>query len=285
MYSRAILGVLVSGSLLILGFQNPEEDQQPLTKIALREVGHQLLLSNEDSTSLVSPVLEKGNNNYRVSFQKALSIAPENLVAVMNNSLQKANLPEEYIVEVVQCSDDEVAYSYAFSSDEEKYFIPCGTRNLPEDCYALDVKFAQQSASFLGNPLLLILFIISLLAFTIEFMFHKRKQNEIVLNGPIDYTPIGSFRLYPEQNILVKEAEEIQLSIKECQLLTIFASKPNQVIKREELTKRVWEDNGVVVGRSLDTYISKLRKKLKEDTRLKITNVHGVGYKLEELEH
>jgi len=45
--------------------------------------------------------------------------------------------------------------------------------------------------------------------------------------------------------------------------------------------KKVWEDNGVFVGRSLDTYISKLRKKLKDDDSIKLTNVHGVGYKLE----
>jgi DNA-binding response OmpR family regulator len=45
--------------------------------------------------------------------------------------------------------------------------------------------------------------------------------------------------------------------------------------------KRVWEDNGVFVGRSLDTYISKLRKKLLADDAIKLTNIHGVGYKLE----
>ena len=65
------------------------------------------------------------------------------------------------------------------------------------------------------------------------------------------------------------------------ELLTIFVGRPNQVIKRDELIKRVWEDHGVFVGRSLDTYISKLRKKIKEDPSLKLTNIHGVGYKLE----
>ena len=79
----------------------------------------------------------------------------------------------------------------------------------------------------------------------------------------------------------MKEAIEINLSKKECELLAIFIAKPNQIIKRDELTKKVWEDNGVFVGRSLDTYISKLRKKLKDDTSIKLTNVHGIGYKLE----
>ena len=64
-------------------------------------------------------------------------------------------------------------------------------------------------------------------------------------------------------------------------MLELFVASPNQVIKRDELTKKVWEDHGVIVGRSLDTYISKLRKKLKDDTSIKLTNVHGIGYKLE----
>ena len=71
------------------------------------------------------------------------------------------------------------------------------------------------------------------------------------------------------------------LSKKECELLYIFSQKPNEIITRDELTKKVWEDHGVFVGRSLDTYISKLRKLIKEDPNLKITNIHGVGYSLE----
>ena len=108
----------------------------------------------------------------------------------------------------------------------------------------------------------------------------KQKSRKTPNTVKVQYEVIGSFRFYPEQNKLVKEAEEIALSKKECELLTLFIQKPNVLIKREELTKRVWEDNGVIVGRSLDTYISKLRKKLQSDTSIKLVNVHGVGYKL-----
>ena len=47
------------------------------------------------------------------------------------------------------------------------------------------------------------------------------------------------------------------------------------------MVKQVWEAHGVIVGRSLDTYISKIRKKLKDDDSIKIVNIHGVGYRLE----
>ena len=77
------------------------------------------------------------------------------------------------------------------------------------------------------------------------------------------------------------ETKEINLSKKEVELLTIFVANPNKIIKREELSKQVWEDQGVFVGRSLDTYISKLRKKLSDDETIKLTNIHGIGYNLE----
>lgn len=79
----------------------------------------------------------------------------------------------------------------------------------------------------------------------------------------------------------MQKAKEISLSKKECEFSEIFVANPNQIIKREELTKKVWEDHGVFVGRSLYTYISKLRKKLKDDASIQFINVHGVGYKLE----
>ena len=120
-----------------------------------------------------------------------------------------------------------------------------------------------------------------LFLFVYQLINSKTKIPTKPLKKDEHYLEIGSFKFYPTQNKLVKAAQEIGLSKKECELLSIFIEKPNEIIKRDELIKRVWEDNGVFVGRSLDTFISKLRKKLSEDTSIKLTNVHGVGYKLE----
>jgi DNA-binding response OmpR family regulator len=92
---------------------------------------------------------------------------------------------------------------------------------------------------------------------------------------------IGKFLFYDDRKILIYEFESIPLSDKETRLLKIFASRPNQTISRDQLMKEVWEDEGVIVGRSLDVFVSKLRKKLSKDSNVKLTNVHGLGYKLE----
>ncbi len=247
-------------------------------KVSLREVGNQLLLSNKDSTSLVLPIIELDKLKYKLSFQNQLSFEPTNLVSIVKESFNKAKLPSYYRVEVKKCDDNEVAYSYEVKNNSEKDIIPCGGRVLPINCYSLEVKYTNV---FFYEHMFVVSIVILLIIFLLDYKLSEKKTIKEFVNGVDDVATIGSFQFYPEQNKLVKQATEISLSKKECELLAIFVSKPNEIIKREELTKKVWEDNGVFVGRSLDTYISKLRKKLKEDDTIKITNVHGVGYKLE----
>ncbi|WP_341837298.1 helix-turn-helix domain-containing protein [Chitinophaga pollutisoli] len=64
-------------------------------------------------------------------------------------------------------------------------------------------------------------------------------------------------------------------------MLHIFALTPNVTISRDRLQKEIWEDEGVIVGRSPDMFISKLRKKLDPDPTVKIAVIRGKGYKLE----
>ena len=243
-------------------------------------MGNQLLLSNQDSTSLVLPVIELNESKYQLSFQNELSLTPDYLVSAVEESFQASGLPNYYRVELIQNSDQEVAYSYEMKFDRENSIIPCLSRDLPQSAYTLRVKFTETEPSLISQKALLIApAIVSLLFFA--FPFYKRKQSVEKKEIHQESSPLGMFEFYPTQNKLMNDGLEISLSKKECELLQIFSSRPNQIITREELTKRVWEDNGVFVGRSLDTFISKLRKRLKEDKAIQLTNVHGVGYKLE----
>ncbi|MFK5857214.1 MAG: winged helix-turn-helix domain-containing protein [Bacteroidota bacterium] len=281
--------IIIYSSLFILVFilwissdsWNMEEDASGVAKIALREIGHKLLLADQDSTSLVLPVIKIEESKYKLSFQIQLSIEPDSLVSIVKQSFQKTNLSEYYIVEVIRCSDKEIAYSFKMRNEEEKSIIPCRGRLLPKSCYIIETRFIEKTRFiFNKNILLFFLGLISVI-FLLDLLNKKKKQIPNSESKPQNHFIIGSFIFYSEQNKLVSDTKEISLSQKECELLTIFVTNPNQVIRRDELTKRVWEDNGVIVGRSLDTYISKLRKKFKDDNSTKITNIHGVGYKLE----
>jgi len=184
------------------------------------------------------------------------------------------------LVEVLQCEDKQVAYSYEMKKDVEKDIVPCGGRQLKTACYLVTVRFTKMPKQGQSDSKYIYMLGLSILLL-MAFVIYKRNPKRNPFGHYGNYASIGRFKFYPEQNKLIKEATEISLSKKECELLALFVAEPNQIIKRDTLMKKVWEDNGVIVGRSLDTYISKLRKKLQDDSSIKLTNVHGVGYKLE----
>lgn len=103
-----------------------------------------------------------------------------------------------------------------------------------------------------------------------------KKQEE--KSGKIE---IGSFFFNPEEFLLKGPLGERVLTRKEAGILKLLAEQKNKVIERELIANMVWGDDSYFVGRSLDVFITKLRKYLAEDDSISITNVHGVGFKLE----
>jgi DNA-binding response OmpR family regulator len=72
------------------------------------------------------------------------------------------------------------------------------------------------------------------------------------------------------------------LTSKEAEILRLLYVNRNRILKREEILTRIWGDDDYFMGRSMDVFISKLRKYLKEDPRVQIVNYHGIGFRLEE---
>ena len=61
----------------------------------------------------------------------------------------------------------------------------------------------------------------------------------------------------------------------------LFVTHANQILERSTIIEKVWADEGVLVGRSVDMFVSRLRKMLKDDPTIQIVAVHGIGYRLE----
>ncbi len=243
-------------------------------KVVLRAVGHDLLLQHKDSTSLVLPIKKLEENKYELSFQKQLEINPDGLLKNIFKNFKNTNLPKNYIIEVRNCLTSEVMYSYQIKTAKEKNIIPCRGRNLPLDCYIIQVIFEKNIKKKTAFLWLLPIILIGLL------LLRKRKITKESSKNK-DYIPLGKYHFYENQNSLIIRDITINLTKKECEIISILSENKNQVVKRELLVKEVWEDNGVIVGRSLDAFISKLRKKFEHDNNVNIVNVHGVGYKLE----
>jgi DNA-binding response OmpR family regulator len=119
-----------------------------------------------------------------------------------------------------------------------------------------------------------------------EIPGQQNRQPDLPVEAIIQEVPtptgiaIGNLLFFPESQQLIADSSIIPLTAKEAKLLNVFANAQQEIIDRDQLMKQVWEDEGVIVGRSLDMFVSKLRKKLQADPRVSILNVHGKGYKL-----
>ncbi|MBY0244835.1 MAG: response regulator transcription factor [Sphingobacteriaceae bacterium] len=92
---------------------------------------------------------------------------------------------------------------------------------------------------------------------------------------------IGAYTFdYPKQQIKYKKEDALKLSTKEAELLRLLCLKKNEVLTREEALLLIWEDDNYFNGRSMDVFLSKLRKILRQDSTVEILSVHGKGYKL-----
>ncbi len=94
---------------------------------------------------------------------------------------------------------------------------------------------------------------------------------------------IGNFLFDPINQTLTLDHSSSKLTQRECELLILLAQKPNEVITRKNLLERVWGKEDYFLGRSMDVFISRLRKYLSADPSLEIENIHGVGFRLNTL--
>jgi two-component system, OmpR family, response regulator VicR len=111
-------------------------------------------------------------------------------------------------------------------------------------------------------------------------VFIKRAKLVKPDDGPNEYA-IGHYTFNYTQLTLSHPTEpEKQLTVREAHLLRYFARHLNDLVAREAILIEVWGTDDYFAGRSLDVFISRLRKYLKADDRIKIENVHGYGFKL-----
>jgi DNA-binding response OmpR family regulator len=91
---------------------------------------------------------------------------------------------------------------------------------------------------------------------------------------------LGSFIFDTQKQTLTREDNVIKLTTKECELLSLLCVNIGEILQRDYALKTIWEDDNYFNARSMDVYITKLRKHLKDDPIVEIINVHGKGYKL-----
>lgn len=273
--------LLVTIICAAFGFTRNDDFNMAKQQILLRKIGHEILLHSGDSTSRVLPVKEIAANEYQVRFENEFTFQTDSLVRIIKRSLEKDHLSDDYIVKVLNCSGQEILFGYAIFQNEQNNIVPCSGRKQPRGCYLVNIKFQNSGITDLSKGYLIgglsLFAFIGLLAVR-PFGIRKKK---IETGNAENVFHIGNTLFDPTNRQITILGITTELTPKENKLFRIFAGSPNSIIERSRLQKEIWEDEGVIVGRSLDVFISKLRKKLENDPLIQLVNVHSKGYKLQ----
>ena len=114
----------------------------------------------------------------------------------------------------------------------------------------------------------------------IIFLTAKSLKEDILEGFKIAMYKIGKFTFDTQKQVLMIEDKITKLTTKESELLSLLCAHVNEILERNFALKTIWIDDNYFNARSMDVYITKLRKHLKDDPSIEIINIHGKGYKL-----
>lgn len=290
--TRYVLGItaLLFSAMACVAFSLKGDDNFELARqqVTLRKIGHEVLRYLGDSSSRVLPVVKVAENTYQIRFENEFAFKTDSLVKIIEHSLADADLTSRHLVNVRNRSDLDVVFAYMIAGGKthdqpnRKDIVPCIGRTQPLGSYIIEVSFEQEGLSDVQKGYLLgslpMLALIGLL-----FSRPAKRQTPVEKTEELNdgRLQIGNTVFDSEKRLIIFAGKKTELTVKENKVLLILGGSLNAAVERARLQKEIWEDEGVIVGRSLDVFVSKLRKKLEADTSVQLVNIHGKGYKLE----
>ena len=256
------------------------QDFQDRVNLALRHTGDQMLKLSGDQSSSIPPVSQESEHYYVMVLKTNLDY--DTLPYILERSLSFHDIRLEYSVIIRDCNSESVRLGYN-STTFKRNEVPCIGRDHEIKCSMIGLHFTQPTPlsakfEFLGLVILflgmglLIVRQLNQLRYKINSGPNSQKQH------PFQF---GNTLLDHHNQIIEVGKTKVNLTYRESKLLHFLVQNINRVVERDRIIDEVWGNEGVIVGRSLDVFVSRLRKILKDDHSIQIKNVHGVGYRLE----
>lgn len=203
----------------------------------------------------------------------------ETVDTLINRELSIRNIKIDYELCIYNAQDDTLIYGNAVNVKESP-LIP------EKSCEITDginknfaVRFPTRNSYVLGKSdvWILITFLMIVVSWSYYELKNKARVDYLLSRGKIK---LGNSCLdYHNQSIDVHK-ETYRLTHKESQILKLLFERPNQVIDRDIFLENIWKKDGFFVARSMDVFISKVRKYLNSDETIKIENLRSIGYRL-----
>jgi len=279
-----LLAGLLTGVSAIVMANNDAVRFSENVNLSLRRTVHLLLRANGDSLSQIPPVKQSDAHTFSVQMDRMFDY--DKLPETLQQSFNSYNIDRPYSVAVLDCKTGQVTLGYQFFDLAQPGGVPCAGRSWEAGCYTVQVRFRPEAPrpQTAGNAWLLIsvggtLAGLGYIAWTRSR--HKKRPESEQRDVRQSRVAFGNSWLDTANQMLHNSETTQMLTFRETKLLDLFVRNINQVLERDAILKSVWEDEGVIVGRSVDVFVSRLRKMLAADPQVKITAIHGVGYKME----
>lgn len=252
--------------------------------LALRRTAHHLLINAGDSSSRIAPVRQLNATTFRVRLDHPFDY--ERLPTLLQQSLDIHQIKGNYDVTLLDCANGELQLGYNVR-DVTEAGVPCVGRVLGRGCYTLQLAFVTPEP--VGLALIWWPWAVGFLLLSGAYVVWQKTGRDPGPTPPSDTVTGKSESLLQVGNVAFNRANQsvsvagvtCLLTYREAKLLHLFLNHPNQLLERDFILKSVWEDEGIFVGRSVDVFVSRLRKFLHPDPTVRIVAVHGVGYRLE----
>ncbi|GAB3494675.1 hypothetical protein GCM10027341_11100 [Spirosoma knui] len=288
----ALMAVLVAGFLFALFAQlTPSIGENPYSaekvNLALRRTAHHLLTEAGDRKSQIPPVQQPKPGTFLIRLGRTFDY--NRLPILLDQSLKRHGINGNYDVAVLDCEKGDVLLGYNFRDITTDKSVACGGRQQTGTCYIVQLTLLKTETPNQPVPtwgLFAFGCLLAGLLFTAWRRTTPTPQIPVVSSSPPskpEHQPIqfGNSSFDFSNQTLTLGTTRHELTYREAKLLHLFVRNLNQLLDRDFILKSVWEDEGIIVGRSVDVFVSRLRKLLQDDPAVRIVAVHGVGYRFE----
>lgn len=282
---------LLGGLLLLLGLSsallpNAEQEDERYA-LALRQIAHDYLVCEGDETSRIPAVKTEADGGLFLRLEREIDYTM--LAEVTSKAINRYGIRNSYSLSLEDCESGEVFLGSLWvdpiTDPTGQTGIACSGRDQENRCANITLNFhASNAVGATGNPLYLLLPGILLLLIG-GWRTRARQPLAPTASAPASLAPETSpsrrnnVTFDANAQLLSVAGVGHELTYRESKLLNYLVENSNEVLRREDIHEAVWGEEGIIVGRSLDVFISRLRKKLVGAEGTEIVTVHGVGYR------
>lgn len=251
--------------------------------LAIRRSLDQMFRLHQDSTSIIPVVRQLNDSTWQSGELPWLDY--EKLPELLQQAFEVYKIHQNYHVAIKSCVDLAILLGYSRFDLNQTDSVPCHGRERPDSCMLLEIQFYNSKAEIKSNNTWSWVLLCSLFLVFVGLVFwNKFRVNKMpVLREDMrsDFLEFGQTQLNMNTTQLIGKKATHKLTYREAKLMQYFVENQGKILERDTILQAVWGEEEIQVSRSLDVFVSRLRKLIQDDPMLEISTIHGIGYRLD----